>query len=150
MTDETTFTSHLGEVLKVTDERLKRAAEVIGGMAETNAKLYITQAGAVDTGLLRNSITHGVEGGKTAISSYKADRPQRGETQVKRGTYDGVIPDQGDGLTIVIGSNVEYAPYVEMGTPNAKKPMAARPYLRPAIENHREQFKQVLQTEMQR
>lgn len=34
------------------------------------------------------------------------------------------------GRRIILGSDLHYAPYVEMGTPKA----AARPFLRPAIE----------------
>ena len=70
---EVKFESHLDEVLKATSEQLARAAEIIGGMAESYAK----ELCPVDTGNLRNSITHTTED---------------------------------EGHTVVIGSNVEYAP----------------------------------------
>lgn len=54
---EVTFTSNLGAVLKATDAQLARAAEIIGGMAESYAK----ELCPVDTGNLRNSITHTTE-----------------------------------------------------------------------------------------
>lgn len=54
---EVKFESHLGEVLKATSEQLARAAENIGGMAESYAK----ELCPVDTGNLRNSITHTTE-----------------------------------------------------------------------------------------
>jgi len=41
-----------------------------------------------------------------------------------------------------IGSNVEYAPYVEMGTVK----MTAKPYLRPALEANRAQIKRIFST----
>lgn len=46
------------------------------------------------------------------------------------------------GRTVVIGSNVYYAPFVELGTTK----MQARSFLRPAIEAHKDEYKTVLQT----
>ena len=103
------FTSNLGEALKATKEQLQVAGLIIGGMAETYAK----ERCPVDTGRLRNSITH---------------------------TYDE------DSKTVIIGSNVEYAPYVELGTYHPKRD--PRPYLKPAIEEHKDEYKEVLETEL--
>lgn len=106
-----TFHSNLGTIEKATAEQLARAAEIIGGMAESYAK----QLCPVDTGNLRNSITHTTED---------------------------------EGHTVVIGTSVYYAPFVELGT--NKPHREPRPYLRPAIENHTEQYKGVLQAELQK
>lgn len=104
---QVTYQSNLGATLRASEEQLARAAEIIGGMAESYAK----QICPVDTGNLRNSITHATED---------------------------------NGHTVVIGSNVEYAPYVELGTYHPKR--KAQPYLRPAIEDHKDEYKEVLQT----
>ena len=85
---------------------IDRALEIIGGKAESYAKAL----SPVDTGRLRNSITH----------------------------------QQYDENTEIIGTNVEYAPYVELGTHK----MRSRPYLRPAAENHGEEYKQVIISEL--
>ena len=77
------------------------ALEKIGLMAEGYAKKKCP----VDTGILRNSITHQV-----------------------------------DGDAVYIGTNVEYAPYVELGTSRQK----AQPFLRPAASEHGAQYRQVL------
>lgn len=77
------------------------ALEKIGLMAEGYAKKKCP----VDTGNLRNSITHQV-----------------------------------DGDAVYIGTNVEYAPYVELGTSRQK----AQPFLRPAASEHGAQYLQVL------
>jgi len=46
---------------------------------------------------------------------------------------DGISqPDGPKGLVVVVGSNVKYAPYQELGT----KKMAARPFLYPAYHGH--------------
>lgn len=43
-----------------------------------------------------------------------------------------------------IGTNVEYAPYVELGTSR----MAARPFLRPAATEHGEEYKRIMEAAM--
>lgn len=47
--------------------------------------------------------------------------------------------DAGDNA-VYIGTNVEYAPYVELGTSRQK----AQPFLRPAASEHGAQYRQVL------
>ena len=43
-----------------------------------------------------------------------------------------------------IGTNVEYAPYVEIGTSR----MAARPFLKPAATEHGEEYKKIMEAAM--
>lgn len=134
-------TDNTSAIKNAKDQALARAAEIIGGMAESYAKQYLTEQHAVDTGLLRNSITHGVNGGHTSISTYKADVGDGS------GTYDGDLPTGGakKGTVVIVGTNVEYAPHIELGTVK----MAARPYLHPAIEDHLDEYKEVIETELQ-
>lgn len=47
--------------------------------------------------------------------------------------------DAGDNA-VYIGTNVDYAPYVELGTSRQK----AQPFLRPAASEHGERYRQVL------
>lgn len=82
-------------------EAKKQALEAIGMQAENYTKMNAP----VDTGRLRNSITHAQE----------------------------------DENTVAIGTAVEYAAYVELGTQRT----AAQPYLRPAIEDHMSEYKQI-------
>ena len=100
------FTSHKDAILRELDRKMQKANEIIGGMAEGYAKGYAP----VDTGNLRNSISH------AADDNYR---------------------------TVVIGTNVQYAPYQELGAPNAHVP--AHPFLRPAAENHRDEYKLILE-----
>lgn len=101
-----TFVSHTKDALNGMAKAKARALEIIGGKAESYAKKLCP----VDTGRLRNSITHA----------------------------------QFDENTEVIGTNVEYAPYVELGTHKQK----AQPYLRPAAENHTSEYKAIIKKVM--
>lgn len=93
--------------LNALPEQVERAMEAVGLQAERHAK----EKCPVDTGRLRNSISHATQGN----SAY-------------------------------IGTNVEYAPYVEMGTSR----MSAKPYLKPAATEHGEEYKQIVKTYLQK
>lgn len=141
------YISKIDTVKNATDAALKRAAEIIGGMMESNAKKEITsvvyetpEGWYIRTGNLRNSITHTME-------------------EMEDGS-----------IIIAVGSNVEYAPYVELGTGiyaedgNGRKTpwryqdhkgnwhktrgMPPRPYLRPAVMNYIDKYKEVLKAEL--
>lgn len=106
-----TFTSYAKDVLNAEDKARANALEIIGGKAESYAKKLCP----VDTGRLRNSITH----------------------------------QQYDENTEVVGTNVEYAPYVELGHHTASGSMVAgKPFLRPAAEGHTLEYRNILQRVM--
>lgn len=87
-------------IVNAIDLALVAALEEVGLVAEGYAK----RACPVDTGRLRNSITH--------------------------------IVDEGT-RHVVIGTNVEYAPYVELGTRHQKP----QPFLKPAANDHYSTYK---------
>lgn len=138
MANGVTLQSNVDAVNKKIDQAFAQAAEIIGSMAESHAKQYLTDSGAVDTGRLRNSVAHGVSGGKLSITEYTDNSGK------VVGTYGSasVPKDANYKYIIMIGSNVFYAPFIELGTTR----MAARPYLRPAIEQHKDEYKNVLKT----
>ena len=103
MADATIEVTDNSEIFKnAKDEAIARALETIGLVAEGYAK----RLAPVDTGRLRNSISHAHD----EDSAY-------------------------------IGTNVEYAPYVELGTKRQK----AQPYLRPAVVDHASEYKGIVQ-----
>ena len=126
------ITDNSDKVMSAKDTAVKMALEAIGVRAEKYAKA-LCPVGTVEStgkkgyrgGTLRNSITHEV-----------------------------------DEDVVTIGSNVEYAPYVELGTgPYFQTPpqweqfsstkgsgegtgyVHPRPFLKPAIEDHLDEFK---------
>ena len=103
---EVEITDHSEEVKSEMQAAIERALEACGLQCEGYAKMKCP----VDTGRLRNSITHAQE----------------------------------DDTTEIIGTNVEYAPYVEMGTSRSR----AQPYLKPALVNHALEYQRIFQSEL--
>ena len=94
---------------------------------------------------------------------------EKGELTYRGGTLKNSITYIVDGDTLAVGSDVTYAPYVELGTgPHFKPPpeweqfevpeskgighsyVKPRPFLRPAIENHKEEYKQIAEDILRR
>lgn len=118
-------------VLLELEFKVDKALETCGLMAEGYAKRLC----AVDTGLLRNSISHALGGEPSSIGVY-TDNPQK-----QSGSYSGSTPEDAEGQrTMYLGTNVEYAPYVEMGTVKTK----AQPFIKPAVANHGQQYMGVI------
>lgn len=92
------------EAVDAIGSAIAAALEEVGLAAEGYAKA----ACPVDTGRLRNSITH-------------VARP--------------------DERAVYIGTNVEYAPYVELGTVHQK----AQPYLKPAASEHADTYRAIIE-----
>lgn len=111
MDAEINITSHVDKTLDELKQAAARALEKAGLTAENYAKL----ACPVDTGRLRNSISHA-----------------------------------SDGESAYIGTNVEYAPYVELGyiNPDTMRHIPAQPYLRPAVADHADKYRRIIQDEM--
>ena len=101
------FTDNSKEVSDNIKAALLRGLEKCGMVAEGYAK----KLAPVDTGNLRNSITHEVDNGEPAA---------------------------------YIGTNVEYAPYQELGTIHIK----AQPFLKPAVADHANEFRKIFENEM--
>ena len=94
-------------IISEKDAAIIRALTIIGMKAEGYAKKLCP----VDTGRLRNSISHAT-----------------------------------DEDTAYIGTNVEYAPYVELGTSR----MEERPFLKPAALDHVDEYKAIVLNELKK
>lgn len=111
--------SNVKEVMSAKDKATMKALEMIGLQCEKYAKMKCP----VQTGRLRNSITHDV---------------------------------RMDEETVYVGTNVEYAPYVEFGhmqevgryVPAIGKRLVqpkieAKHFLKPAVEEHKDEYKRM-------
>ena len=135
--------NNIPEVLDALDSAVERALTMIGIKAEKAAK------GRCPVGTPES----------TGIKGY------RGGTLRNSITFNVTTDDEGGEVTI--GSNVEYAPYVELGTgPNFEAPpeweqfdapqgsgvgggyVKPRPYLRPAIEDHIDTYTRIIKNEL--
>lgn len=61
------FIDHSDKVKKAMPEAIEAALEAMGQQAVSYAKSNITAAGRVDTGALRNSVSHAVATGENAV-----------------------------------------------------------------------------------
>jgi phage gpG-like protein len=123
------FEDHSDEILQLFAQAKERALEAVGLQAEGYAKKLCP----VDTGVLRNTITHAV-----------------------------------DDDNAYIGTNNEYAPYVELGTgkyyPGGRQTpwvyqdskgnwhitsgQRAQPYLKPAVADHGATYRSIIEQYM--
>ena len=128
------FKDNSKEYKDLLNQAIRRGLRTIGMRAETHAK----ENCPVDTGYARNSITYALSGESAAVSSYEADRGKNGEPP-KTGEYSGTMGEIEDNY-VVIGSNVEYFPFIEEGARGRE----ARHTLRKAATDHKDEYKQLL------
>lgn len=132
------YRDHTEEVLDALEAAVRRGNEAIGLSAEGHAKRKITKADAVDTGRLRNSITYALAGEEAHVKSYKANK---GGKKRKTYTYEGTA-DGEKGSGVYIGTNVEYAPGIELGT---HRKAGAVHFLQDAATNHTDEYKRLME-----
>ena len=111
---------HTDDVMNVVHERMRQALSLMGEEVEGNAKEYCP----VDTGLLRNSITHTGAGQSVSMSyhaSYGSNRSSSGRRYSAASASAGAVGvgrvsgsmGTSDEMSEYVGTNVEYGQYVE-------------------------------------
>ena len=133
-----TYKDNTEEVLSAMEKAIERGLEAIGLTAEGHAKKKITQAKAVDTGRLRNSITFAVSGKSANISSYSGDHGEEG------GTYSGTAPNDKE-KAVYIGTGVEYAIGIETGS---HRKAGAVHFLQKGATEPKDEFKRLMEDSM--
>ena len=133
-----TYKDNTDEVLSALEKAKIRGLTAIGMTAEGHAKKKITQAKAVDTGRLRNSITFAVSGESANISSYSGDHGEEG------GSYSGTAPNDKD-KAVYIGTGVEYAIGIETGS---HRKAGGVHFLQDAASNHSDEYKRLMEDSM--
>lgn len=123
------LTSRREECIDILRYGINAALEVVGSKVAGYALLLAP----VDTGRLKNSITWATEKTEGRGYSYEDDNGKKYDDKVGVG-----VPKGG----VAVGTNVEYAVYQENGTSKTK----AHPFLKPAVERHIEEYKEIIKT----
>lgn len=121
------------EVLEALERAKQNALTAIGMEAETYAKKNTP----VDTGRLRNSITFVTKKNEGTTRSYNYTVKVDGKKMKITDTT--VIGTGAEKDSVYIGTNVEYAPYVELGSRNNK----AHHMLQRAAIEHADEYKKL-------
>lgn len=115
--------NNTAEIKEALGEAVQKALTEIGMQVEN----YATLLCPVDTGRLRGSITFA-----TATNQDSTREPAESTDGVQE------TPDEN---SVVIGTNVEYAAYVEMGTSKS----SPQPFLEPAVTGHVDEYQQIVE-----
>jgi HK97 gp10 family phage protein len=120
------------KVEKLLGATVKKYLVAIGYMVEADAKRLCP----VDTGRLRASISTNYTGSGFVVGKDEVKDPGGGlkiDFLGDRGIKGTTITAKKE-FVVVVGTNVEYAPFIELGT----KHISPRAFLRRAFEKHRE------------
>lgn len=118
MADFTLETDNTDEILRLKNAAVLKAMQVISIKAEANAKKEITR------------------------KVYDVKQTPEQEKRYKRtGRLRNSITGAYDGNSAQVGTNVEYGPYVELGTSKMKE----RPFIKPAIAEHIDEYKEIFE-----
>ena len=147
MSDE--FKDNSEEYKSLLNQAIRRGLRAIGMTAETYAK----DTCPVDTGYARNSITFALSGESANISEYQADKG-KGEKPPQTGYYKGTAGNllsnlfgkmAGTANYVLIGSNVEYFPYIEEGARGRQ----ALHVLRKAATEHKDEYENLMKDNLE-
>lgn len=130
------FEDHSAEVLEALDAAVGRALEKCGLVAEGYAKKLCNSPGKFGTGALRNSITH------TVTNS--------GERAAYIGTNSeyGVYVECGTGIYYPGGRQTPWVYQDETGDWHLTHGQRAKPFIKPAVAEHGEQYKRIIEAEL--
>ena len=131
-----TFNDYSDEVLEAFDEACERALERCGNQAEGYAK----DLAPVDTGALRNSISHKVVDSEPAA-------------YIGTNSEYGAYKEFGTGHYSTIGGGTpkgKWAYLDEEGNWRIGKPQPAKPFLKPAVANHAQTYKNIIKDELKK
>lgn len=141
MSVQVTFRDNTNEVIGFFQKAKHRGLQAIGMAAEGHAKKKCP----VDTGRLRNSITYAISGYATHVQSYRRANVAGGASQKhKRYEYGGGAMEGEKDSAVFIGSNVEYAPFVELGA-NGRHPAH---FLQDAASGHGDEYRRLMEDAM--
>ena len=135
------ITNNTGEIKAEVVQKLLRGLRAVGAEAVGLA----AEDCPVDTGLLRNSLAYGLAGEQPQTARGGHDYSDDSASQ--KAGYSGKLPSsKQDELTLYVGSNVEYAPYVELM--DYEHTSGKAHFLRDAIQDNLDYFKEILEASL--
>lgn len=72
------------------------------------------------------------------------ERYAQNRCPVRTGRLRSSITNDHDDTSVIVGTNVEYAPYVEYGTSRQR----AQPYLKPSVQEHLDEYKSIIENSL--
>lgn len=125
-------TDHIASVLSRYARNKAEALEKIGAKWQENAVMEAKAKGVIKTGRFAASLSYITADKKSGINPHQP-RPQ--------GSSDSdILSGQAPANTVVVGSNVNYAPRLELGTHR----MAGRPVVGDSVLQHKEEYMKIL------
>lgn len=122
--------SHADEIMSELERQAKAALEAVGAQAAGYAQSNVTEAGRVNTGALRNSISHLVEGDTVYIG-----------TNNEYAIYN----EMGTGIYIGGGRKSPWAYQDASGKWHRTRGMPGIHFLKNAASGHTEEYKAIMQ-----
>lgn len=130
------FEDNSAEVLEALDAAVGRALEKCGLVAEGYAKKIVNSPGKFGTGALRNSITHTV-----------ADSGERAAYVGTNSEY-GVYVECGTGIYYPGGRQTPWVYQDAKGDWHLTHGQRAKPFIKPAVADHVDQYKKIIESEL--
>lgn len=124
--------SHVSEIQELTQETIDKILWMMGAKAEGFAK----DETPVDTGRLRNSITFVTKAEEGKVVNYTDDKGNEYNYTVGAGLEEN---------SVAIGTNVEYAKDVEIGTGGR----AGKHMLEKAVSQHDDVYRKIIELALQ-
>lgn len=126
--------SNRDEILRAEKDITNKILQAWGIMAQGYAQEYLRRQDAVDTGNLMNSISFGID-------------PEASEMQVGTNVTYGKYIEFGTGIN-ASGGDGRKTPWRYQdsdGNWHTTRGFKARPFVRPALENHLDEYKDIMQ-----
>ena len=124
------FTDHTDEVLSAFDTQIRAALEAIGNQAVSHAKNRVAEESRIDSGTLRNEITHQVE-----------DK----ECYVGTNTEYAIYNEMGTGVYIAGGRTSPWAFKDKKGEWHNTRGMKPIHMIRDAAAEHTDEYRAILE-----
>lgn len=129
------FTDNTGEIIRAVEEAAEAALEACGNQAVSHAKTVITEASRANTGALRNSVSHRVQGKDCYIGTNMSYA---------------IFHEYGTGIYIAGGRKSPWAFQDSNGNWHMTRGVPPIHFLKHAAEDHAAEYKEIFRQYLQK